>query len=195
MKAGKIILFAVAALLQSCATTSITPLASHKAVGPKVIALDAARNPLTVEIERRLRARGFRVLRLPSQRRVWIGQKNVFGKTETSRMEAYNLASARYILDIDSNAFNKCLGGGYALSYVTAELVDTKTNETVISMSGSGSPLAPLYTENCTLANGHVYQDIVNMVERAWISYRNTEYLPLSHRTKKPYLEGSVEEG
>jgi len=46
--------------------------------------------------------------------------------------------------------------------YIDAELIDVKTNETVLHYSNSG------YSENCPPLSGTIFKDIVEAVTQVW---------------------------
>lgn len=146
-------------LLAACAAGQKTVLVGEKISGPKVIALDAPRTPWVVEIENRLRQRGFKVLR-------WASQKRVREKIDEQRTEEFREAAVRYVLVLDGDApldpMHRCFAGGWRFEYLTAELVDVSTNETLLSVSGSG------YSENCPPLSGSLFSDIVSSVEGSW---------------------------
>jgi hypothetical protein len=152
-----IIIFAL--ILSSCATGTKTILSDKKITEPKVIALDAPRTPWVVEIENRLRQNGFKVLR-------WASQKHVKEKVSETRVEEFKEASTRYVLSIEGfaplDAMHKCFGGGYNFEYLTVELIDVQSNETIMSTSGSG------YSEGCAPLSGTIFRDVVSSVEGAW---------------------------
>lgn len=154
-----VIILLASVLAVGCAHNAKTVMIDTKIEGPKVIALDAPRVPWVTEIETRLRAKGFKVLR-------WASQKRVQERVGDNRIEEFNEASARYVLVIDGYApldtMQRCFAGGYRFSNLTAELVDTKTNETMFSFSGSG------YSENCPPLSGTIFGDVVSSVENAW---------------------------
>lgn len=149
----------IPAALTGCATGTKTVFIEDKITGPKVVALQAPRTPWVIEIESRLRQRGYKVLRYASQ-------KKVTEKVTNSRTEEFNEAAARYILSIDGFApldvMNRCLGGGYKFSQITTELIDVTNNETILTISGAG------YSENCAPMSGTIFADIVNGVDSAW---------------------------
>lgn len=146
-------------LLSGCATSTKTVLIDKKITEPKVIALDAPRTPWVLEIENRLRQKGFKVLR-------WASQKSVKEQVSDTRSQEFDQAATRYVLFVDGYAaldtMHRCIAGGYDFEYITAELIDVHANETVISISGSG------YSENCTPLSGTIFTDIVSTVEGAW---------------------------
>ena len=131
----------------------------QRAEGPKEISLSSQSEPWLIEIEKALRAKGFRVYRMASQRKIQH-------KIDESTTETYNESSSRYVLSIDGEArigvMNRCFGGGYFFHYLTAELVDMKNNETIMSVTKSG------YSENCPPLSGHVYTGIAEDVANAW---------------------------
>jgi hypothetical protein len=148
-----------ALLLSACATGTVTSFAEGKLEGPKIVALDAPRTPWVLEIESRLRREGFQVLR-------WASTSRVKEQTSETRVEEFRKSAARYILVVDGFApldrMSRCIAGGYNFDYLQVELVDTRTNETVLNVSGSG------YSENCPPASGTIFSDITNALNRAW---------------------------
>lgn len=81
-------------------------------------------------------------------------------------MESFNEAEARYVLVIAGAApydlMNRCFGGGFKFDHITADLVDTETNETLLNVNGSG------YSENCPPMSGTIFGDIADAVAEAW---------------------------
>lgn len=142
-----------------CSHNVVTVLVPRKVEGPKVIALDVAREPWVAQIETRLRKNGFQVLR-------WASQQRVREKVGDSRVEEYNQSSTRYVLVINAEAhldsMHRCFGGGYKFRFITADLVDTRTNETMFSYSGSG------YSEDCPPSSGTIFGDITNALNASW---------------------------
>jgi hypothetical protein len=134
-------------------------MADTKAAGPKIVALDAPSAPWVIEIQNRLKQEGFKVLR-------WSSRTRVTEKTNLARVEQYNEAEARYVLVIDGYApydwANRCFGGGFKFSHVSVDLVDVKTNETVLNVNGAG------YSENCPPLSGTIFADIAKAVSNAW---------------------------
>ena len=155
----RFILLALLAAFAGCAHNATTVIVDRKIDEPKIVALDAPRTPWVVEIETRLRQSGFQVLRWASQRRV---REQVSG----ARTEEFREAAARYVLIVDGyaplDAMNRCFGGGYRFDFLTAELVDTMTNETMFSVSGSG------FSENCQPMSGNLFSNITAAVKNAW---------------------------
>jgi hypothetical protein len=155
----KLSLLLALALLAGCAHNTTTQIVDRKIDGPRVIALDAPRTPWVVEIEQRLRRAGFKVLRAPSQ-------MTVREQVSDTRTEEYKEAAARYILVINGRApldrMHRCFAGGYNFDFLTAELVDTADNETLLNVTGSG------YSENCPPFSGRLFSNIVDAVSGAW---------------------------
>jgi hypothetical protein len=155
----RIFLLAFIFALVGCAHNATTVFVDRKIEEPKIIALDAPRTPWVVEIENSLRQSGFQVLR-------WASQRRVKEQVTESRTEEFREAAARYVLVIDGYApldvMNRCFGGGYRFDFLTAELVDTKTNETIFNVSGSG------YSENCQPMSGSLFSDITTAVKNTW---------------------------
>jgi hypothetical protein len=145
--------------LTGCARTELYQSPELHAEGPKVVALQGDRLPWVAEIERRLRTDGFTVLR-------WEGREIVTESKTVDKTVQYREAETRYILRIDGSAqmdtMHRCMGGGYDFEYISAELIDAKTNQTISSFSGNGM------SENCPPMSGHIYQQITSMVKSAW---------------------------
>lgn len=145
--------------LAACATGRVTELSDKKITGPRVIALDAPSAPWVIEIQNRLKAKGFRVLR-------WSSRTRVTEKISENRVEQFNEAEARYVLVIEGYApydwANRCFGGGFKFDQISTDLVDTKSNETILNVNGSG------YSEGCQPMSGTIFSDIANAVDAAW---------------------------
>lgn len=145
--------------LSACASGRVLHSGAEPVEGPRVIALDAPNAPWVMEIQSRLRAKGFRVMR-------WGSTRRVTESTDPGRVEQYNEASARYVLVIDGAApldvANRCFAGGYKFDYITADLVDARTNETILNVNGAG------YSENCPPLSGSIFGDIADAVDSVW---------------------------
>ncbi|WP_447969320.1 hypothetical protein [Nitrospira sp. M1] len=127
--------------------------------GQRVIAMVGKRYPWVNPIMQRLKNEGFSIKRFASV-------SETTEKVSATKMETYNKATARVILNIDSFAANtswtRCFGGGYKFSYIYAELIDARNNETMATYSNSG------YSENCPPMSGTIFQDITDMVTSAF---------------------------
>lgn len=142
--------------LAACAPTRNSEVYAERAVdGPRVVALAGARHPWTSEIEKRLRQNGFTVKRFSST-------NIVSEETTAGRVSTYAEASARVVLRVDgyapNNSLERCFGGGFKFNFITAEVIDTKTNETLATYSNSG------YSEDCPPLSGTIFTDITKMV-------------------------------
>ncbi|MBQ0761400.1 hypothetical protein [Marinobacter psychrophilus] len=146
-------------IITGCATGRVVQISDDPVTGPKIIALDAPSAPWVIEIQNKLKQKGFKTLR-------WSSRTRVAEKTANNRVEAYNEAETRYVLVIDGYApydwANRCFGGGYRFSHISTDLVDTATNETILNVNGSG------YSENCPPLSGSIFSDIANAVDAAW---------------------------
>lgn len=151
---------ALSVALAGCAASSgrYTSLSQRQISEPRVIALDAPRADWTVRIEQHLRAQGFRVLRAPSQRRI---TRQLDDRTE----ESFRASATRYVLylEADLDEFEPCWNGTPRFRRLFAELIDTRSNETVASFTGSGR------SEDCPVA-GTLYGDVTRMVTRTWVA-------------------------
>ena len=142
-----------------CASGRVVHMTEIKATGPKIVALDAPSVPWVIEIQSRLKQEGFKVLR-------WSSRTRVTEQTDVARIEQFNKAEARYVLVVDGYApydwAHRCFGGGFRFSQVSVDLVDVKTNETMLNINGSG------YSENCFPLSGSIFGDIAKAVSKAW---------------------------
>lgn len=149
----------VGALYLGCNHNVTTVLVARKIEEPKVIAIDCPPTPWLAPIEARLRQHGFKVLR-------WASQRRIRDQVTPTQSEEFNQASTRYVLVIDGSAYldpmHRCFGGGFKFVYINADLVDTRTNETLVNYSGSG------YSEGCPPASGTIFSDIAKAVDSSW---------------------------
>ena len=146
--------------LTGCASSGrVIQISDGEIDGPRVIALDAPSAPWVIEIQNSLSQKGFRVLR-------WSSRTQVTEQISGTRLESFNEAEARYVLVINGHApydwANRCFGGGYKFRYISTDLVDAVTNETILNVNGSG------YSENCPPMSGTIFTDIANAVDSAW---------------------------
>ncbi|EDV9203271.1 hypothetical protein T081_002170 [Salmonella enterica subsp. enterica serovar Monophasic] len=156
----KIIIFAISLVLAGCASTkNVDVVATEKAQGDRIVAINSARSPWVYEIEKRLKQKGFTVLRSASQQVTIEKQTN-------STTGIYNEATTRYVLNLNgfapNNTMTRCYGGGYNFEYIDAELIDVKNNQTMFHYSNSG------FSENCPPMSGTIFTDITNLVANAW---------------------------
>lgn len=152
--------FLVIVILSGCVSTkNMDIIVEDKVEGPKIVAMSGTRATWVYEIEKRLREQGFQIKRMDSQN---VSVEEV----SPTKTEAYNEASARFILHIDGHAPNtsmtRCFGGGYRFEYINAELIDVRNNETVMHYSNSG------YSENCPPLSGTIFGDISGAVSQVW---------------------------
>lgn len=156
----KIFIFAISLVLAGCASTkNVDVVATEKAQGDRIVAINSARAPWVYEVEKRLKQKGFTVLRSASQQVTIEKQTN-------STTGIYNEATTRYVLNLNgfapNNTMTRCYGGGYDFEYIDAELIDVKNNQTMFHYSNSG------FSENCPPMSGTIFTDITNLVANAW---------------------------
>ncbi|MGS5271228.1 hypothetical protein ACVD1S_07800 [Escherichia coli] len=156
----KIFIFAISLILAGCASTkNVDVVATEKAHGDRIVAINSARAPWVYEIEKRLKQKGFTVLRSASQQVTIEKQTN-------STTGIYNEATTRYVLNLNgfapNNTMTCCYGGGYDFEYIDAELIDVKNNQTMFHYSNSG------FSENCPPMSGTIFTDITNLVANSW---------------------------
>ena len=150
----------VSLLLSGCAGSGrVVQLSDGKIEAPKIIAFDAPSAPWVLEIQSRLKQKGFQVLR-------WSSTATVTEKTSNRRAKSFNESQSRYVLVIDGHApydqANRCFGGGYRFSHLSVDLVDVTTNQTLLNVNGAG------YSEGCPPLSGTIFSDIANAVDSAW---------------------------
>ena len=131
----------------------------NKITDEKVIAVNVnSGGPWMREIERRLKQKGFKVLRAASVNEAI----EVSGK----KLIKYNEASTRYFLRVDARAptdfMHRCFGGGFNFDYFYADLIDLQSNETVASIESRG------YSEGCQPLAGKIYTNTAAMVVNSW---------------------------
>lgn len=151
---------ACALLASGCVSTQTKDVfLTEKISGKKEIAMSGTRAPWVYEIEKRLRKNGFKIKRMASQ-------NSTIEEVSSTKTEVYKEASTRFILNINGRAPNtsmtRCFGGGYNFSYINAELIDVRNNETVLHFSDSG------YSEGCPPLSGTIFTDIAQIVTEAW---------------------------
>lgn len=157
---SRVAMLAVLLVVAGCAASGdVIRLSSEKAQGAKKIALDAPSVPWVLEIQKRLVKRGFEVER-------WASTDIVTRRTGEGISETYNESSARYVAIVEGSAplgwEGKCFGGGYNFDYISVDVVDTRQNETMLNISGSG------YSENCPPNSGTIFGDITNSISDLW---------------------------
>lgn len=141
-------LMLVSLSLLGCATGDVVVQNDVRIDAPKVVALDAPLEPWVPQIEKRLKQHGFQVKRL--------SPATVVPST----------VNYRYVLRVGGGHYRgwayRCFGGGFDFQELTAELVDTQSDEAIASVSGSG------YSEDCPPASGTIFGDIARMVADRW---------------------------
>ena len=131
----------------------------NKITDEKVIAVNVnSGGPWMREIERRLKKKGFKVLRAASVNEAI----EVSGK----KLIKYNEASTRYFLRVDARAptdfMHRCFGGGFNFDYFYADLIDLQSNQTIASIESRG------YSEGCQPLAGKIYTNTTLMVVNSW---------------------------
>lgn len=144
--------------LTSCNTYSIYNASeASRASDQKIISYDAKGKPWGQEIEKRLREKGFKVVKYDTKKRV--------SETSGGKRISYNVAESRYHLTTHgklSKLGGRCFFRGYVFSEFTAELIDKQTNETMAYFEGDG------YSEGCFPFNDHIFESSIDMVNDYW---------------------------
>ena len=156
---NSIFVIAISFILAGCvAVGKQTITVENKILAPKIISINKFSGPWMGEIERRLQKAGFKVIYSTVRgERTKINSKSEF---------KYNEASTRYFLAIEAAAptdfARRCFGGGYNFDYIYANLMDSKSGQTIASMESRG------YSEGCPPLNGSIYKNITKMVSDSW---------------------------
>ena len=151
----------LAIAVSACGSTESATFHERATIdGPREVVLVGPRYPWTVEIESRLRERGYAVRRFASTGRV-------YEQVDVNRAEAYREAAARVALVVHGYAptsgLGRCIGGGFRFDYINAEVIDIMENETLAYYSESG------HSEDCAPVSGTIFTDIVDMVDAVFI--------------------------
>ncbi len=150
----KIYIFLSLFTLSACYSGNVYKVNNEKTSEEKVISYDSKGKHWGQEVERRLRAEGFKVVKSDSTKKIQEEQGN--------KKVSYADTSVRYNLKTTAKIIERCYAGGYHFEYFTAEFIDKKTNETVAYYEGAG------YTENCFPTNGAIFEETVDMVSSYW---------------------------
>ncbi len=144
--------------LTSCYTYNIYNVSeTSRASDQKIISYDAKGKPWGQETEKRLREKGFKVIKYDTKKRV--------SETSSGKRISYNVSESRYHLTTHgkySKLEERCMFDGHIFNSFTAELVDKQTNETIAYYEGRG------HSEGCFPAYGRVFGDVTDMVNDYW---------------------------
>ena len=162
---NKILPIILVVVLSGCvAIGEQTLFPEQKIDAPKVISLNVSSGgPWMRDIERRLTRKGCKVLRSAGRSSVEITkEKNTSNETK----ETFNEAETRYYLEVDAmapvNFARRCFGGGFNFDYIYADIIDTRTNQTIASIESRG------YSEGCAPLSGSIFENITKMVVNSW---------------------------
>lgn len=138
---NKIVFVLLVFLLNACAHNNTQFYSNEKIGGEKVVIMETQGKPWETEIEKRLRAKGYKVLANTSTRSDVKAKLELDGSFYTNR---------------------RCFAGGYCFAYINANLIDLSKDERIANYSGDG------YSENCPPMSGAIFTDIVTMVDAYW---------------------------
>ncbi|MDD4556720.1 MAG: hypothetical protein PHE89_05285 [Alphaproteobacteria bacterium] len=145
--------------LTSCASSYIYKASEDsRASEPKIISYDAKGKPWGQEIEKRLKEKGFKVVK--------YNRKKRFQESNSGKKVSYNVAETRYHLVTYAKYSlieSRCMFGGHIFSSFTAELIDRKNNQTMAYYDGLAG-----YSEGCFPMRGTIFGDVTDMVNDYW---------------------------
>jgi hypothetical protein len=150
--------FLLALTLGACVVpgTSVVEVSPQRAIaGPRVVAVMGTRTEVVAALEDALTPYGFTFRHYVSRERATepLGQLPV--------PENPNI-NTKYALQVTSDVFDKCMGGGFALKSLTVSVVDRESNELRFRATAQGR------TEKCPPVSGKVFHDIASAMDAAW---------------------------
>jgi hypothetical protein len=130
--------------------TPTTPL-----TGPKEVAIMGTRTEVVAELEDALSAHGFTFRHYVSRDRPTepIGQVRVGENLNDN---------TKYAIEVTSDVFDRCLGGGFVLSSLRVSVIDRESNQLMLRSVAKGR------TEKCPPISGTVFRDIADAINSAW---------------------------
>jgi hypothetical protein len=135
------------------ATLDVAPAAAL--TGPKVVAIMGTRTDVVAALEDALGAHGFTF-------RHYVSRSRVTAPPGQAQMDAGAADDTKYAIEVTSDVFDRCIGGGFVLSSLRVSVIDRQTNELVLRTEAKGR------TEKCPPLSGSVFRDIANAISSAW---------------------------
>jgi hypothetical protein len=123
--------------------------------GPKVVAIMGTRNEVVAALEDALAEHGFTFRHYVSRERV----TEPIGQVKMGEKLADN---TKYAIEVTSDVFDHCMGGGFALASLSVSVIDRSSNELMLRATAKGR------TEKCPPASGRVFHDIAAAIDAAW---------------------------
>ena len=150
------LLFALGACAGSApgkGTLDVTPKAPL--TGPKEVAIMGTRTEVVAELETALSADGFTFRHYRSRDRTTVP----VGQVEVPENPADN---TKYVIEVTSDVYDHCLGGGFILTSLRVSVIDRASNELMLRTTAKGR------TEKCPPISGSVFRDIADAINAAW---------------------------
>lgn len=135
------------------ATVELSPKAAL--TGPKVVAIMGTRNDLVAALEDALSPHGFTFRHYRSRER----SAELIGAAKMAESLDDN---TKYAIEVTPTIFERCLGGGFALTSLTVSVIDRSSNELMFRARATGR------TEHCPPASGRIFRDIADAISAAW---------------------------
>lgn len=148
----------VAVILGACVVPgkSTVEVSPEKMIsGPRVIAVMGTRTEVVAAIEDALAPHGFTFRHYASRERV------ADPLSQLPVPENPNI-NTKYALQVTSDVFDTCMGGGFALKSLSVSVVDRESNALMFRATAQGR------TEKCPPMSGRVFHDIASAIDAAW---------------------------
>jgi hypothetical protein len=146
-------LLAVACASPGKAVMELAPRAAI--VGPKELSFLGARGDVAIALEPYLEAKGFTF-------RHAVGRSQTVGPRTGNGAPVRVESPTRYAIELNSDVFDRCMGGGFRFTALRMELIDTRTNQLVMRSRASGN------SEKCPPGSGTVFADLAKAIDGAW---------------------------
>jgi hypothetical protein len=123
--------------------------------GPKEVAIMGTRTEVVAELEDALSAHGFTFRHYRSRDRTTAP----VGERPMGENPADN---TKYAIEVTSDVYDHCLGGGFILNSLRVSVIDRSSNELMLRTTAKGR------TEKCPPLSGSVFRDIADAINAAW---------------------------
>jgi hypothetical protein len=123
--------------------------------GPKEVAIMGTRTEVVAALEDALSAHGFTFRHYRSRDRA----TSPVGEAPMGESTADN---TKYAIEVTSDVYDHCIGGGFILTSLRVSVIDRASNELMLRTTAKGR------TEKCPPISGSVFRDIADAINAAW---------------------------
>jgi hypothetical protein len=123
--------------------------------GPKEVAIMGTRTEVVAALEDALSAHGFTFRHYRSRDRAAAP----VGEAPMGENPADN---TKYAIEVTSDVYDHCIGGGFILTSLRVSVIDRSSNELMLRTTAKGR------TEKCPPISGSVFRDIADAINAAW---------------------------